>query len=124
MAVEYSKQRFTFGRAIGSYQAIDAPLVEVLRTVENARSLLYYRRVGRRCATPAELALAGVGCAERCRSRVPDEAARANLSVHGGIGATWEHDARTSGAPNSPGGCWVEPTRQPIAWLWSSWGAA
>ena len=42
MAVPYAKERFTFGRAIGSYQAVKHELVEVLRRKENARSLLYY----------------------------------------------------------------------------------
>ena len=42
MAVQYAKERFTFGRAIGSYQAIKHGLTEVLRRQENARSLLYY----------------------------------------------------------------------------------
>ena len=42
MAVAYAKERFTFGRAIGSYQAVKHALTEVLRLLENARSLLYY----------------------------------------------------------------------------------
>ena len=41
-SVEYAKERFTFGRAIGSYQAVKHALVEVLRPQENARSLMYY----------------------------------------------------------------------------------
>src|ERR671928_30595 len=42
MAVAYAKERFTFGRPIGSYQAIKHGLTEVLRLLENPRSLLYY----------------------------------------------------------------------------------
>src|SRR5579875_1472277 len=38
-SVEYAKERFTFGRPIGSYQAIKHELVEVLRRQENARGL-------------------------------------------------------------------------------------
>jgi alkylation response protein AidB-like acyl-CoA dehydrogenase len=91
MAVEYAKQRFTFGRAIGSYQAIKHTLVEVLRMVENARSLLYYVAWAAE-SRPAELALAA-SAARGAAGRALDEAARANISVHGGIGATWEHDA-------------------------------
>ena len=41
-SVEYAKERYTFGRAIGSYQAIKHELTEVLRRLENTRSLLYY----------------------------------------------------------------------------------
>ena len=42
MSVQYAKERFTFGRAIGSYQALKHELTEVLRRLENARSLLFY----------------------------------------------------------------------------------
>ena len=48
LAVAYAKERFTFGRAIGSYQAVKHALVEVLRLLENGRSLLYYAGLGRR----------------------------------------------------------------------------
>ena len=41
-SVAYAKERFTFGRAIGSYQAVKHELVEILRRLENARSLMYY----------------------------------------------------------------------------------
>ena len=42
MSVAYAKERHTFGRAIGSYQAVKHSLTEVLRQLENGRSLLYY----------------------------------------------------------------------------------
>ena len=42
VSVEYAKERYTFGRAIGSYQAIKHELTEVLRRVENSRGLQYY----------------------------------------------------------------------------------
>ena len=42
VSVAYAKERFTFGRAIGSYQAIKHELTEVLRRLENARGLQYY----------------------------------------------------------------------------------
>ena len=42
ISVQYAKERFTFGRAIGSYQAVKHGLTEILRRSENARSLLYY----------------------------------------------------------------------------------
>ena len=91
VSVAYAKERFTFGRAIGSYQAIKHALTEVLRQLENGRSLLYYAGWARNGA-PDEFPLAAsaarsVGLA-RARS-----AARTMISVHGGIGATWEHDA-------------------------------
>jgi alkylation response protein AidB-like acyl-CoA dehydrogenase len=91
MSVQYAKERHTFGRAIGSYQAVKHSLTEVLRQLENGRSLLYYAGWARRGA-PAEFPLAA-GAARSVAGRALDHAARTMISVHGGIGATWEHDA-------------------------------
>ncbi|QEC46938.1 acyl-CoA dehydrogenase [Baekduia soli] len=91
MSVQYAKERFTFGRAIGSYQAVKHELTEVLRRLENARSLLYYAGWARADA-PAEFPLAA-SAARSAAGAALDFAARSNINVHGGIGATWEHDA-------------------------------
>ncbi len=91
VSVAYAKERFTFGRAIGSYQAVKHSLTEVLRQLENGRSLLYYAGWARTGA-PSEFALAA-SAARSVGGRALDEAARTMISVHGGIGATWEHDA-------------------------------
>ena len=56
-SVEYAKERHTFGRAIGSYQAVKHSLTEVLRQLDNGRSLLYYAGWARRGA-PEEFPLA------------------------------------------------------------------
>jgi alkylation response protein AidB-like acyl-CoA dehydrogenase len=91
MAVAYAKERFTFGRPIGSYQAIKHGLTEVLRLLENARSLLYY--AGYAFADrPDEFPLAA-SAARSAAGRALEFAARQNITTHGGIGATWEHDA-------------------------------
>jgi alkylation response protein AidB-like acyl-CoA dehydrogenase len=91
VAVAYAKERFTFGRAIGSYQAVKHALTEVLRQLDNGRSLLYYAGWARNGA-PGEFPLAA-SAARSVASRALDHAARTMISVHGGIGATWEHDA-------------------------------
>jgi alkylation response protein AidB-like acyl-CoA dehydrogenase len=91
ISVAYAKERHTFGRAIGSYQAVKHSLTEVLRQQENGRSLLYYAGWARRGA-PAEFPLAANAARSVC-GRALDFASRAMISVHGGIGATWEHDA-------------------------------
>ncbi|MFN8131689.1 MAG: acyl-CoA dehydrogenase family protein [Solirubrobacteraceae bacterium] len=91
MAVAYAKERFTFGRAIGSYQAVKHGLVEILRLQENARSLMYYAGWARQDA-PREFPLAA-SAARTAAGHALDYAAREVISVHGGIGATWEHDA-------------------------------
>lgn len=90
-SVAYAKERHTFGRPIGSYQAVKHSLTEVLRQLENGRSLLYYAGWSRHGA-PAEFPLAANAARSVC-GRALDFSARAMISVHGGIGATWEHDA-------------------------------
>ena len=91
ISVAYAKERFTFGRAIGSYQAVKHSLTEVLRQLENGRSLLYYAGWSRNGA-PTEFPLAA-SAARSVAGRALDQGARTMISVHGGIGATWEHDA-------------------------------
>ena len=91
VSVAYAKERFTFGRAIGSYQAVKHSLTEVLRQLDNGRSLLYYAGWARTGA-PHEFPLAA-SAARSVGGRALDTAARTMISVHGGIGATWEHDA-------------------------------
>jgi alkylation response protein AidB-like acyl-CoA dehydrogenase len=91
MAVEYAKERFTFGRAIGSYQAVKHSLTEILRRQENARSLLLYAGWAAE-DKPDEFPIAA-SAARAAAGSALDHAARTNIAVHGGIGATWEHDA-------------------------------
>lgn len=90
-SVAYAKERYTFGRAIGSYQAVKHALTEVLRRQENTRSLLYYAGWAYADA-PGEFATAA-SAARSAGGAALDFAAREVISVHGGIGATWEHDA-------------------------------
>jgi len=91
VSVAYAKERHTFGRAIGSYQAVKHSLTEVLRQLENGRSMLYYAGWSR-TGKPDEFPLAA-SAARSVAGRALDQAARTMISVHGGIGATWEHDA-------------------------------
>jgi alkylation response protein AidB-like acyl-CoA dehydrogenase len=91
VSVAYAKERFTFGRAIGSYQAIKHELTEVLRRLENSRGLEYYAGWARE-SKPEEFPLAA-SAARSAAGQALDLAARAMINVHGGIGATWEHDA-------------------------------
>ena len=91
VSVAYAKERYTFGRAIGSYQAIKHELTEVLRRLENSRGLQYYAGWARE-ARPEEFALAA-SAARSAAGAALDFAARTMINVHGGIGATWEHDA-------------------------------
>ena len=91
VSVAYAKERFTFGRAIGSYQAVKHSLTEVLRLRENTYALLLYAGWAYEDG-PEEFALAA-SAARTAGGHALDYASRAMISVHGGIGATWEHDA-------------------------------
>ncbi|MHB8696053.1 MAG: acyl-CoA dehydrogenase family protein [Solirubrobacteraceae bacterium] len=92
MATEYAIDRQAFGRAIGSYQAIKHKLVEMLRKIENARSLLV--EAGRAWdSDPGEFALLA-NAARTVAVDALDYCAPENIFIHGGVGATWEHDAQ------------------------------
>ena len=91
VSVAYAKERFTFGRAIGSYQAVKHELVEMLRRLENGRSLMYYTGWAAQ-DKPDEFPLAA-SAFRLVAGQALEHASRTQISVHGGIGATWEHDA-------------------------------
>jgi alkylation response protein AidB-like acyl-CoA dehydrogenase len=89
-SVEYAKQRFQFGRPIGSYQAIKHKLADVHIALELARPLVYGAAVSlgsgsadtARDVSAAKVAAADAGLL----------AARSALQTHGAIGFTQEHD--------------------------------
>ncbi|MGH9187951.1 MAG: acyl-CoA dehydrogenase family protein, partial [Acidimicrobiales bacterium] len=89
-SVEYAKQREQFGRPIGSYQAIQHKLADMVVELERAVAAVYYAAMvvdaddpDRRRAVHVAKAAAGTA-AVRC--------ARDGIQVHGGIGYTWDHD--------------------------------
>jgi alkylation response protein AidB-like acyl-CoA dehydrogenase len=88
--VEYVKQREQFGRKVGSFQAVQHRLAEMLLQVESARSAVYYAAY----ALANDLADAGVA-ASVAKAAANDAERFANqnaMQLHGGIGFTWEHD--------------------------------
>jgi alkylation response protein AidB-like acyl-CoA dehydrogenase len=91
MSTEHAKLRHAFGRPIGSYQAIKHSLVEVLRLIDNAETCVLWASS---CWTdsPDQLALAGAA-ARSSAGRAEALATKTAIFVHGGMGATWEHDA-------------------------------
>ena len=91
VSVAYAKERFTFGRAIGSYQAVKHSLTEVLRLRENTYALLLY--AGWAYEDGADEFALAASAARASGGHALDFASRTMISVHGGIGATWEHDA-------------------------------
>jgi alkylation response protein AidB-like acyl-CoA dehydrogenase len=91
MSVAYAKERHAFGRPIGSYQAIKQQIVEILRHAGTTRSLIFYAGYAAE-RKPEELALAA-SAARFAAEEAAEYATRTCIAVHGGIGATWEHDA-------------------------------
>ena len=90
MATAYAKERFAFGRPIGSFQAIKHKLADVYVATELARSNAYYGAWAL-SADAAELPLA----AATARVSATDAfflAAKENIQVHGGVGFTWDYD--------------------------------
>jgi alkylation response protein AidB-like acyl-CoA dehydrogenase len=90
-AVQYAKDRFQFGRPIGSFQAIKHKCADMLLEVESAKSAAYYAawcaaELNDELATNAPLAKA------YCTEAFFHSAAE-NIQIHGGIGFTWEHPA-------------------------------
>ena len=115
LGVEYAKERYAFARPIGSFQAIKHGLVEVLRRLELAEVLV--RDAAAEAGGDADALRTPALSARVAADRAIDIATRTCMSVHGGIGVTWEHDARrsTSGAPSSPAACWAGTTGSPTS---------
>ena len=88
--VEYAKTRQQFGRAIGSFQAVQHQCADMLLMTESARSATYYAAWALNENDPAAqmaVSIAKAYCSDACR-----EVANRGVQVLGGIGFTWEHD--------------------------------
>lgn len=91
MSVEYAKLRKQFGRPIGSFQAVKHRCAEVLVELEGARAAAYYAAWAAD-DNSGELPVAAC-IAKATAAEAFFRAAGENVQIHGGIGATWEHDA-------------------------------
>jgi alkylation response protein AidB-like acyl-CoA dehydrogenase len=88
--VEYVKSRQQFGRAIGSFQAVQHQCADMLLMTESARSATYYAAWALTESDPAAsiaLSIAKAYCSDAYR-----EVSNRGVQLHGGIGFTWEHD--------------------------------
>jgi alkylation response protein AidB-like acyl-CoA dehydrogenase len=90
MAKDYAKNRYAFGRPIGSYQAIKHKLADMYVKNELARSNAYYGAWALDTGA-AELPIAAAS-ARVSATEASWYAAKENLQTHGGIGYTWEVD--------------------------------
>ena len=92
MARDYARERYAFGRPIGSFQAIKHKLADVYIAVELARSNAYYGAWALH-SEAAELPIA----ASVARISACDAgwlASKENIQTHGGMGFTWQMDCQ------------------------------
>ena len=88
--IEFAKTRQQFGRAIGSFQAVQHQCADMLLMTESARSAAYYAAWALTEGAPA--ASSAVSIAKAYCSDAYREVGNRGVQVHGGIGFTWEHD--------------------------------
>jgi alkylation response protein AidB-like acyl-CoA dehydrogenase len=90
MAISYSRQRKQYGRAIGSFQAVQHLLAErhVLR--ETAWSAILYAAAA--VDGGLEDASLASSVAKAHAARVARQVAEGAMQVYGGVAYTWEHD--------------------------------
>ncbi|WP_236792231.1 acyl-CoA dehydrogenase family protein [Amycolatopsis sp. GM8] len=91
MTVEYAKQRYQFGRQIGSFQAVKHKLADMLVEVELARCAV--TDAIRSIADDTEEIELNASVAKATCSDAYFAVAAGALQLHGGIGFTWEHPA-------------------------------
>jgi alkylation response protein AidB-like acyl-CoA dehydrogenase len=90
-SLEYAKKREQFGRVIGSFQAVQHQLADMLLLTESAKSAVYYAAWALSNET-ADRASRAVSVAKAYCSDAYREIANRGVQIHGGIGFTWEHD--------------------------------
>jgi len=90
MGMTYTRQRYAFGRAIASFQAIKHKFADMFVALELARANAYYAAWALSCDAP-DLPLA----AATARVSATDayyQITKENIQAHGGMGFTWEFD--------------------------------
>jgi alkylation response protein AidB-like acyl-CoA dehydrogenase len=87
--VDYLKNRYQFGRQLGSFQALKHRLADIWVDVTQARAVARYAAD---CAASADADLpVAAAVAQAFNSGVAVRTAEECLQLHGGIGFTWEH---------------------------------
>jgi alkylation response protein AidB-like acyl-CoA dehydrogenase len=89
--VKYVKERFQFGRAIGSFQALKHRMADIWLELVTARAAARY--AADCLATGRDDVDVAVAVAQAHCSPIAVHAAEEAIQLHGGIGMTWEHPA-------------------------------
>jgi alkylation response protein AidB-like acyl-CoA dehydrogenase len=90
MAVGYAKERFAFGRPIGSFQALKHMMADMYVALKLAESNAFYAAWALQ-NDAEDLALAAA-TARVSATQAFQLCARDNIQVHGGMGFTWAFD--------------------------------
>jgi alkylation response protein AidB-like acyl-CoA dehydrogenase len=90
MATGYAKERYAFGRPIGSFQAIKHMLANMYVELELARSNCFFGAWALSSDAP-ELAEAAA-TARVSATQAYQLCSKNNIQTHGGMGFTWEVD--------------------------------
>jgi alkylation response protein AidB-like acyl-CoA dehydrogenase len=90
MAVAYAKERFAFGRPIGSFQALKHMMADMYVALKLAESNCYYAAWA--LATNADDLPLAAATARVSATQAYQLCTRDNIQVHGGMGFTWEFD--------------------------------
>lgn len=88
--VEYAQSRQQFGKAIGSFQAVQNRCADMLLLLESSRSATYYAAwmlTENHLEASSAASIAKTYCSDAARVLCDH-----GMQVHGGIGFTWEHD--------------------------------
>jgi len=92
LIVDYAKVRETFGRPIGSYQAVRHSCADMAVRLEAARAQLWFAAAA--CKDGRGDAPVHVDAAKHLANEAAMHCVDSNIQLHGGIGVTDEHDAQ------------------------------
>ncbi len=90
MAAAYARERYAFGRPIGSFQAIKHKLADVYIAIELARANAYYGAWALETDSAELPVAAAVARIAACEAGWI--ATKENIQTHGGMGFTWAFD--------------------------------
>ena len=90
MATSYAKERYAFGRQIGSFQAIKHKLADMYVAITLAKSNTYYAAWALSTES-SDLSVASA-TARVSSTKAYQLCSKENIQTHGGNGFTWEYD--------------------------------
>jgi alkylation response protein AidB-like acyl-CoA dehydrogenase len=89
LASDYAEARHQYGKAVGSFQAIQHLLADAFVLMEGSRSVALHAAWAVDALSPAE-ALESASIAKAYCARSAQTVCETSIQVHGGIGNTWE----------------------------------